>query len=239
MNRGCVIFAFALVVVIAIAGFFAYRAFRQSLEVPQEYAAFTDRDSLRARIESQTPAPSDSTPLTAEDIRLFVGAIEPINAGWKPLEKKFDSLGLNFGKKKGSNLNLLAMPELLHEIAVVGPRIRKELVGYLNRSGLSLDRYLWLKEHVVAASGITRGEIDSAIDTRMTAYFGGDHDTVKGSAGGDKDFDRFFDRVDAIRAAGLVDSAETALVRPYRPRLMEDGLPCLIGVENNYTFKVD
>src|SRR5688500_8605608 len=109
MNRGCVIFAFALVVLIGIAGFFAYRAFRESLQLPEEYSAYRDKDSIEARLTNREPAPHDTTALTTEDVSLFLGAFEPINSGWKPLEAKFDSLG--FGKanqEKGSSVNLLS-----------------------------------------------------------------------------------------------------------------------------------
>jgi hypothetical protein len=238
MNRGCVIFALALVVLIGIAGFFAYRAFRDSLAIPEEFAAYKDKDSMEARLSSHEPAPHDTTALTADDVTLLIGAFGPINSGWKPLEAKFDSLGLS-KSSKGSSLNILSTPQLLSEIVMVGPRTRKALVEYLNSRNLSLDRYVWLKEHVVAASGIRRGEVDSAVGARLAAYFGAS-DNVKGKHdSGDVNFDQFFDRVEAIRAAGTIDSAEAALVLPHRATIIEEGLPCLMGVETNYSFRID
>lgn len=237
MNRGCIIFAFVLVVGIGIAGFFAYRALRASLELPADLAAFNHGDSLRSHLVSSEPAPSDSTALTAVDMRLFLDALPPINSGWKPLEAKFDSLGLNAEGKKGNDISILATPQILSEMILIGPRTRKALAEYLNSRKLSLDRYIWLKEHVVAASGITKDEADSAFGSRLALFLG--DGTSNTRRGGDKNFDAFFARVESIRAAGLVDSTEAALVLPYRATILGEGLPCLMGIETNTSFNVD
>ncbi len=232
MNKGCVIFAFALVAVIGIAGYFGYQALRDSLELPADLAAFGDGDSLRAQVASSEPAPPDDTPLTAVDMRLFLDALPAVNSGWKPLEAKLDSLGLNGRGSKGGDISILATPQILSEIILVGPRTRKGLAAYLNSRKLSFDRYVWLKEHVVASSGITKEEVDSAFGASLASYLGGTSKSNKG----DKDFDRFFARVDSIRTAGLVDSTESALVAPYRATLLGEGLPSLMGIETNTSF---
>jgi hypothetical protein len=237
MNRGCIISAVVVVLVVAIAGYYAYDRLKDVLSTPKDLLPYARLDSMQTRLDSHAPAPSPGTRLTAEHIRIFIGALDSVNVGWKEMERGFDSINLRKGVKDSGKIDLWASPFFLQQFMRMPLTARRALVAYLNANHASWEEYLWIKEHVIAASGITKEDVDSVFTVRIHEYFS-TADTARTSVSRDS-MKVFFARVDALRAGGGVDSADMELAAPYRTAILDRGLLALLGLETNFRTGLD
>jgi hypothetical protein len=245
MNRGCIIVAVVVAVAVGIAGYFAYMKVKQALDTPKELLPYANPDSMSARMSSHDSAPPDGAHLTSNQVQLFIGAFDSINSGWSEMKRAFDSMHLNKnGKDDSVKVNLWASPYFLQQFNMMPLRARKGLTAYLNEHHLSWAEYLWIKERIVAASGITRHELDSALHAKLEGYFQAQETADSTADSTRRDSSRskvatdstetFFRKVDSLRASGAIDSTERVLVASYHDILLDKGLLCLFGIETNF-----
>jgi hypothetical protein len=88
--------------------------------------------------------------------------LDSINIGADQLRPAIDKLEMDTLKHGRVRPNVLAVPGVVHQALIAGALTRRAIVNYLNDKGLSWEQYLWIKEHVLAASGITPQEADSS-----------------------------------------------------------------------------
>ncbi len=228
MRKGCVFSATLLVILIAIGGYFGYTMLRQNFDLPDDLAPYAEADSLAEFIHSREPAPPDTAHLTAGRVALFIGAFDSLNTGWYNLNRTFDSLGIR--NARGKQLDLWQSPEVLRDIIKLPLLTRKGLASYLNARNLSLAEYTWLKERVVAASGITHAEIGAIFRDSLSRYI-----PVPDSSPIDNGphISAFFERVEKLRRSGAIDSSDIALVAPYRQTIIRDGLGAFLSPESD------
>ncbi len=230
MRRGCIIFTLLITLGIAAGGYYAYHYLRGVFEVPDELAAYDNKDSLLARITSRAPAPAASEHLTPERVKLFIGAVDPVATGWRGLLSALDSMNLG-AEVDSTEINFMTTPTVIHEIIRLPLVTRQGLVEYLNAQKLSLEEYIWLKERTVAASGITLREYDSVLQATLQRYVSSKNVmNIRNS----HDAKLFFERVEQLRSSGAIDSSDIALAAPYRPLLLDRGLPVLLNIENDF-----
>lgn len=226
MRKGCVFSATLLVILIAVGGYFGYTLIRQNFDLPDDLAPYAEADSLAEFIHSREPAPPDTAHLTAERVALFIGAFDSLNTGWYSLNRTFDSLGIR--NTKGKQLDLWKSPDMLREIIKLPFVTRKGLASYLNARDLSLAEYVWLKERVVAASGITHDEIGAIFRDSLNRYIPVPDSSPMNSG---VRISAFFERVEALRRSSAIDSADVALVAPYRQTIISKGLGAFLSPE--------
>jgi len=230
MRKGCGIITLLITICIAAGGYYAYRYLRGVFEVPHELAAYDDEASMLALITSTAPPPGASEHLTPERVQLFIGAVDPVAAGWRGLLTALDSMHLG-ADGDSTEINFMTTPTVIHEIIRLPLVTRRGLVEYLNAKNLSLQEYTWLKERTVAASGITLREYDSALHGTLQRYISSKNVANIRNA---HDSKLFFDRVEELRSSGAVDSSDMALAAPYRSVLLDKGLPVLLNIENDF-----
>ncbi len=243
MNRGCLISLLLVILAVAIAGYFAYDKLKVAFETPQELLPYVHPDSMLARVRSKAPAPAAGVRLTAEQVQIFVGALDSVNSGWDAMSRALDSLNMKAVVKNDSaKVNYWASPYFILEFRLLPLRGRKSLVTYLNEKGVSWAEYLWIKERVVGASGIRHEQVDSVLESVLVSWFAADStgrsDSMETNVGNDSVV-AFYARLEALRASGAIDSAETALVLPYRETILARGLLALLCIETNFKIGLD
>jgi hypothetical protein len=162
MRKIWIILPLGLAISIAMIGYFGYRAIKETLTLPEELAPYESRAAALKLIRSAAPAPGPEARLTARQVELFIGMLDSINIGSDNLEPALDALHLDTNGRGKSKPNILAVPGVVHQALMMAPLTRRAIVNYLNNNGLSWEEYLWIKERVLAASGITRAEADSS-----------------------------------------------------------------------------
>ena len=245
MNRGCIVAAIVVAIAVGIAGYFAYMKVKQALDTPKELLPYANPDSMSTRLSSHDTAPPAGSHLTPNQIRLFMGALDSINTGWSEMKRAFDSMHLT--SKSGGDtakIDLWASPYFLQQFNRMPLLARRGLTNYLNDHRISWAEYLWIKDRMVAASGVTRHDLDSALKSKLEGYFQshdttatpGDttaRDTTVTKIGADST-ETFFRHIDSLRTSGAIDSTEQQLVIPYRDVLLDQGILCLLGIETNF-----
>jgi|GEM_PF-2505929 len=227
MRTGCIVTAIVLVILIGVAGYIGYRMMGDSLDIPEDLKAYTDRETMMAEIRSTRPAPPDTTHLTAGQVEVFVGALDSLATGWNKLAYTLDSV--RTADSGAGSLSLWTTPALLKQIIQLPLVTRRAIVSYLNDHDLSWAEYIWLKERTIAASGITPNETDSALSAILQQHLDSDEqDAFKTDK---MEETALFTRVAKLRASGVIDSSDVALVAPYRRTILDRGIPTLIGIE--------
>lgn len=237
MNRGCIISAVVVALIVGIAGYYAYDRLKGVLEMPPELLPYGRVDSMQTRIASQAPTPPPGTHLTADQVRFFVGALDSVNLGWVVMERGLDSINFRNGVKDSGKIDLWASPFFLQQFMQMPLIARRALVAHLNANHISWNEYLWIKDHVIGASGIGKNDVDSVFTVRIHEYFS-EADTTRTSVGRDS-MNVFFGRIEALRSSGVIDSSEIALVVPYRNTILDKGMLTLLGLETNFHLGMD
>jgi hypothetical protein len=218
-----------LAVLILIAGGITFIRLKSSYDLPDSVKALASRSGTLSQIRSRALAPPDNARLTPEKVGLFIGALDPIRIGWEKMKHTLDSINRT-GKGKGK-VDFWGSPYFVRQVNMMPLDSRRQLVTYLNQKGLSWEEYVWLKEHVIAASGLTRGEFDSTFDVQLRHYFRSeDSSSTNATAVGAAEL---FKDIDVIRSRGI-DSSDAALAAPYRTLLLDKGFPALLGVETRF-----
>jgi hypothetical protein len=226
--RGFMIFSSILIGLILVVGLITFFNLKTSLELPEDLKLYADRPSTMSQIASSKAAPADTMQLTEEHVDLFMGTLAPVSSGYAYMKHRLDSLNRREGATDKKRVDFWGSPFFIQQMNRMPLAARKDLVAYLNRHKPSWDEYLWLKEHVVAASGITRRDFDSLFDNRLRPYFRVE-DSVSTNmipAGAVP----LFERAELLRRTAI-DSTEIALVAPHRQRLLDSGFASLMSIE--------
>lgn len=226
MRKGCVFAVVLLVIVLTAGGYIGYTMLVKNFAVPEELARYGEYESMMKLIRSTAPPPSDSAHLTPERVELFIGALDPLNAGWHELRDALDSLG---GENHDHEaLDIWKGPAMFREIFRLPLLTRRAMVDYLNSHNLSMAEYIWLKERTVAASGLTykdfagafRDSLNRSLPMQDSLFLGGNEGATE-----------FFGRVEELRRSNVIDSADIALVAPYRDAILSRGTGVLLSME--------
>jgi len=228
MRKGCIGAVAALALIVLVLGYVGYRYLTTVLEVPEDLARYNDPLEAAALIRDTTPAPPDTAHFTATDLERYLGGLDSVAAGWQPLVRAFDSLILvSRNDASDTTLSLANAPNVLRQLAIFGPRTHRAIVHYLNDQRLSLARYIWIRDRVIAASGVTDHEVRQAAERTL-------RHGLSFPFGADLQRD-LFARVEKLRVTGRIDSTEHALARPHRDELLERGLFSLMNLEGTLT----
>lgn len=233
MNRGCSIGLMIALVIAGVVGYIGYRFANQFAELPEEIAPYQHLDSVRSMVASAAPRPSDSARLTEAWVSPLLAAADASNAIVGQIASNIAALKKEDGgfiKNFGAGMNLVKEARLIPLL------VRRGVVQILNQQNRSWAEYDWAKERAIAAAGITRSNVDSAAQALFHATLGDTTDAqirVPDGAVGD-----FYRRTDSLRASGAIDSAEFALMRPYRQLLLDRGVLLLLGIEAHDSFDV-
>ncbi len=231
MKQGCIIAAVVAALLIGVVAVIGYHYVSNVLDIPDEYAAYTDMDSTIARVQSKTPAPPDSARLDSARLHEFLGTLGPVAKGLTPIIATLDSLHAASGDS--ASVSLSEMPAMLRKVILTGPTSRRALVEYLNAHDISWAQYQWLKQRVILASGITPASVDSVIASRLAELLPESGTDLSDST--KTHVMPSFDDVEQLRRTQPPDSAEIALVRPYRDTLLTKGLATLVGLDSKFS----
>jgi hypothetical protein len=228
--RGFMIFSSILVGLILIIGLYTFINLKTSLELPEDLKHYADQQSTFAQIASRDAAYPDTTRLTQAHVDLFMGTLAPVASGYSYMKHKLDSLNSRQSDTT-EKVDFWGSPYFIQQMNRMPLAARKDLVAYLNRNKLSWNQYLWLKEHVVAASGITQHDFDSLFDSRLRPYFRAEDSAstnmIPAAAV------PLFQHARALRRSAI-DSSQIALVAPFRQRLLDSGFATLMGIETRF-----
>lgn len=226
-RRGCMLGVVLAMVMVSGLAYLAITTIRDMLP-PAELTPYATLDETKKLVKSSAPAPGPDGRLNEESVRFYVGAFDSINAEWDVLADRIDSSV----KADGEKIDLIRSFDRFKEMIHLPLYARRGLVNYLNVQGKSWDEYLWAKKRTVAASGITQEDANNALRETYGKYFvlQDEASAMDAIREGSNDF---YKEVEAIRAAGI-DSAEAALVAPYRQTLLDKGLHSLMEIETMF-----
>lgn len=228
MRTGCIVAALVLLIAIGIAGYFGYQMINESFNIPEELEAYADPGLMRMRLKSTTPAPPDTAHLTPERVAQFIGALDSLGSGWQGLAIMLDSLQSDDNGE--SKVTIWTSPAIIQQMMHTPLAMRRALVSYLNNNNISWAEYIWLKEHTIAASGITLHETDSSLNAVVSTHTKlNSTDLIPTQS--KESTSNFFNRIEQLRKSGAIDSSDIALVAPYRQALLSKGLPALACID--------
>ena len=224
VRRGCLIGVILLTVMVSGLGYMFISTLSEMMP-PEELRPYAELESTLELVHSKAPAPGAGAQLNEDDVRFYLNALDSVNAPWEQLQPAISAEV----EKSGEKIDIIRSMEEFKEMVHLPFYSRRALVNYLNREGKSWDEYLWAKTRVVAAAGITQQDAQNALRALYDKYFvlEQQEDVMQTIHEGS---DGFYQKVDSLQKAGM-DSAETALVMPYREVLFDKGLHSLVGIE--------
>lgn len=233
MNRGCVIGLMLALLLVGIGAYFSYRFVNTIADIPEELHPYQYHDSVRAMVRNHTAAPSDTAHLTSDHLPTLFAVVDSSNAVLTTCLTNIDSLG------SGSDGVLKEVDkgmEVVRQLRLLPLSVRRVVVAALNQQNRSWREYLWIKERAVAAAGITKADVDSAVRALLREKF--DDSTTANANVPEGEITAFYRRADSLRASGAIDTAEVALMKPYRTTLLDRGKLLLLGIEINDEIEV-
>jgi len=228
VNRGCSIGLMIALLIAGVVGYLGYRFANQLADLPADLSPYQHADSVRGMLKSNAHRPTDTTHLTESQLSPLLAVADSANTILLHFTSKVQALQKDDpGIIKGVGSGM----ELIKDARLLPLSLRRAMVSVLNQQGRSWQEYQWLKERAVAAAGITRKDADSVVHAVIRTTLG-DTATAKIHIP-DGEVGEFYRRADSLRASGGIDSAEFALMRPYRTQLLERGVLLLLGLESN------
>lgn len=226
-RRGCML---GLVIGMVMVSGFAYMAVMTLRDMlpPDELQPYASQEETVKLVQSKTPPPGPDARLNEENVRFYLGAFDSVNAKWNAATVRIDSAV----KATGEKIDLIRSEDEFREMIHLPLYARQSLVNYLNVQGKSWEEYLWAKKRVVAASGITQADAFASFRALYGKYFELE-DEQKSVEQIRQGSNNFYKEVEDIRKRGI-DSAERALVAPYRDTLLQKGLHSLMEIETMF-----
>ncbi|MBL7989615.1 MAG: hypothetical protein JNJ94_16260 [Chlorobi bacterium] len=228
MNRGCVIGLMVAMLLLGVGGYFFYNFVNQLADVPAELQPYENLDSVRAQVRNHTAPPTDTAHLAPQHLATLLAVVDSSNALLSNFLASIKGVGSGDDgvmKEVGKGMNLVLQVRLLPL------SLRRGVVAALNQQNCSWGEYLWIKERAVAAAGITKADVDSAVRALLRETF--TDSTVAQGTMPEGEVAKFYRRTDSLRASGAIDTAEATLLKPYRTALLDRGKLLLLGIEAN------
>lgn len=227
-RRGCTLGIVLGLVMISGLAYMAVLTLKDMLP-PDELQPYASKEETLKLVQSKAAAPGPGARLSEESVRFYIGAFDSLNVQWNQLAVRIDSTV----KATGEKVDLIRSEDEFKEMIHLPLYARRGLVNYLNARGKSWDEYLWAKKRVVAASGITQADAFASFRKLYGEYFVLEEED-KAMAQIRQGANDFYNDVEAMRKQGI-DSAETALVAPYRDTLLREGLHSLMEIETMFS----
>lgn len=225
LQRGCMMGIVVLFLLAIGLGYMWWRAFNK-FNPPTELRAYAFEETFDSLLTAEGGVRDEAKPLDSAEFVFYLGAVDTLWSAWGEFQRVYDSAAAERDPDETFD------PMELDEVGVVYWRVplyaRRALVDYLNGEDRSWRDYLTIKKRVVAASGITHREMGDSLIAfmqRLNFEVGDDNDAVPNAS--------FFIEVEEIRDREI-DSAERALVAPYRELLLTRGLVGLSGTEEMF-----
>lgn len=233
MNRGCMIGLMLGLLLVGIGGYLSYRFVNTIADIPEELQPYQDHDSVRAMVHNRTAMPADTAHLTSQHLSTLLAAVDSSDLVLTTFLTKIDSLGSGSDgvlKEVGKGM------EVVRQIRLIPLSVRRGVVAVLNQQNRSWGEYVWIKERAIAAAGITKADVDSAVRAVLREKF--DDSTTANAKVPEGEVTGFYRRTDSLRASGAIDTAEVALMKPYKTTLLDRGKLLLLGIDINDEIEV-
>ncbi len=224
LQRGCAMGIIVLFLLVSGLGYMWWQAFNK-FNPPEELKAYAYRASLDTILDSKAPARDDATPLDEEELAFFLGAVDTVWSVWSEFDRVYDSAYAETGP--GEEFDPLEFDEVGTLFWRVPLLTRRGLIDHLNRSNRSWEQYIGIKQRVVAAANIGQQEATDTLHALMRR-----HRLSVAEEGVDLPNDQLFQR--ALELRPLLDSAEKAMVAPYRETLLNKGVHLLVGTDEAF-----
>ena len=228
LRRGCF---FGLIVLVLLGSGMIYMLWQVNSKFipPEELKPYATRESTMELIKSKALAPGDDARLTESDLQFYINSLDSINTGWGVFEAAWDSTTATLDTKENYTFDPLELDELGVLFFQMNHYARRSLVNFLNSEGKSWDEYMWAKRRVLAASDVSQKELADTLRLFMERYaFEVEEDNMDQMVSPD-----LFRDIEEIRKKGL-DSAEIAMVKPYRDTLLMRGIHSLTQAEEMF-----
>lgn len=224
LQRGCALGIIILFLLVSGLGYMWWQAFNK-FNPPEELKQYAYRESLDTILTSKAPAREDSRPLDEKELTFFIGAVDTVWAVWSEFDRVYDSAYAEM--EEGEEFDPLEFDEVGTLFWRVPLLARRGLIDHLNKSDRSWDEYIGIKQRVVAAAGIGQREATDSLHALMRR-----HKLTVAEEGAALPNNALFQR--ALELRPLLDSAEKAMVAPYREDLLSRGVHLLVGTDEAF-----
>ncbi len=164
---GCLIITVLGAIVLAVGGFFLYRAARPVIDNARNYVeGLSELSELDKQISNTTPhAPPATGELTEAQMERFVRVQESVRAAlgqrFNEIEKKYQHMRAEAEAKKQPSVS--EMLSALSDLGNLFVQARRYQVDALNQEGFSQSEYSWVRDRVFQAAGM---EVTSMVDLK-------------------------------------------------------------------------
>lgn len=164
---GCLVIAVLGAIVVAVGGYFLYRAASPVLENARTYLEeMSELGELDKQITNTAPhAPPETGELTEAQVVRFVRVQDGVRAAlgqrFNEIEQKYQHLKANAEARQQPTVS--EMLSALSDIANVFVQARRFQVNALNQEGFSQVEYSWVRDRVFQAAGM---EVTSMVDLK-------------------------------------------------------------------------
>lgn len=206
---GCLVILVLGAILVAVSGYFLYRAASPLLEDARAYVSrMGELGELEKQITNTAAhVPPTSGELTDAQMQRFARVQESVR---KALGQRFDEIEAKYQHLRGSSESqaqpsITEMLGALGDIANVFVQARRYQVSALNEENFSQEEYSWVRDRVFQAAGL---EVTRVVDFKKL------EEAVRDGTG-----------IESIRAPDIatpnVPEKNQALVKPYMDRMDE------------------